>query len=116
MNRLTDWEEPYGMLTFTSDKDLNLKVLQFFYDEPDLKFRFMTDLCGVHYPDNNRKGNWQLFIICIIWLIMSGSGLKYLLILKSRMFSVLRPYFQQQTGWKEKPMIFMELILLGILI
>jgi NADH-quinone oxidoreductase subunit C len=48
---LTGWEVPYGMLTFTSPKDLNLKVLQFLYDSDDLKFRFLTDLCAVHYPE-----------------------------------------------------------------
>ncbi|HXS58177.1 MAG TPA: NADH-quinone oxidoreductase subunit C [Hanamia sp.] len=52
--QLTNWAEPYGMLTFTSDKDLNLKVLQFLYDEPELQFRFMTDLCGTHFPE--KKG------------------------------------------------------------
>lgn len=52
---LTAWEEPYGMLTFTSEKDLNLKVLQFLYDESELQFRFLTDICAVHYPDNKGK-------------------------------------------------------------
>ena len=52
---ITGWEEPYGMLTFSTRKDLNLKVLQFLYDEPTLQFRFMTDLCGVHYPDKEGK-------------------------------------------------------------
>jgi len=52
---VTGFEEPYGMLTFTSDKNLNLKVLQFLYDEPSLDFRFLTDLCAVHYPDNTGK-------------------------------------------------------------
>ena len=51
---ITGWEVPYGMLTFTAPKDLNLKVLQFLYDSDDLKFRFLTDLCAVHYPD--KKG------------------------------------------------------------
>lgn len=50
-----DWEEPYGLLTFTSNKDLNLKVLQFLFDDPTLQFRFLTDLCAVHYPE--KKGN-----------------------------------------------------------
>ncbi|CAN5814405.1 NADH-quinone oxidoreductase subunit C [soil metagenome] len=49
---LTDWQEPYGMLTFTAPKDLNLKVLQYLYDEEALNFRFLTDLQAVHYPDN----------------------------------------------------------------
>lgn len=46
-----DWEEPYGMLTFSAPKDLNLKILQFLFDDPELKFQFMTDLAAVHYPD-----------------------------------------------------------------
>ncbi|HUZ59830.1 MAG TPA: NADH-quinone oxidoreductase subunit C [Hanamia sp.] len=53
--QLTGWEEPYGMLTFSSDKNLNLKVLQYLFDEPALGFQFMTDLCAVHYPDNKGK-------------------------------------------------------------
>ena len=48
---LTDWNEPYGMLTFTGPKDLNLKVLQFLFDDDSLRFRFLTDLQAVHYPD-----------------------------------------------------------------
>lgn len=49
---LTNWQEPYGMLTFTALKDFNLKVLQFLYDDETLKFRFLTDLQAVHYPGN----------------------------------------------------------------
>ena len=52
--QLTDWQEPYGMLTFAAPKDLNLKVLQFLFDDELLQFRFLTDLQAVHYPD--RKG------------------------------------------------------------
>jgi NADH-quinone oxidoreductase subunit C len=51
---INDWSEPYGMLTFTAHKDLNLKVLQYLFDDPTLQFRFLTDLCAVHYPE--RKG------------------------------------------------------------
>jgi NADH-quinone oxidoreductase subunit C len=51
---LTHWQEPYGMLTFTAQKDLNVKVLQFLFDDEELKFRFLTDLQAVHYPD--KKG------------------------------------------------------------
>lgn len=30
---------------------MNLKVLNFLYDDAELQFRFLTDLCAVHYPD-----------------------------------------------------------------
>jgi len=49
---LTDWQTPYGMLTFTAPKDLNLKVMQFLFDDETLRFRFLSDLQAVHYPDN----------------------------------------------------------------
>lgn len=52
---VTDFTEPYGMLTFSSAKELNLKVLNFLYDDPELKFRFLTDICAVHYPDNKGR-------------------------------------------------------------
>ena len=41
-----------GILTFESSKEINLKVLQYLYEEPVLGFTFLTDLCGVNYPDN----------------------------------------------------------------
>ncbi len=50
-DQLTNWEQPYGMLTFTAPKDLNLKVLQFLFDDTTLRFQFLTDLQAVHYPD-----------------------------------------------------------------
>ena len=50
--QLTNWEEPYGMLTFTAPKEINLKVLQFLFDDEELKFQFLTDLTAVHYPSN----------------------------------------------------------------
>lgn len=53
-DQVTGFAEPFGMLTFEAPKDLNLKVLQFLFDDAELKFRFMTDLQAVHYP--NDKG------------------------------------------------------------
>jgi NADH-quinone oxidoreductase subunit C len=49
---VSNFQEPYGLLTFEAPKEMNLKVLQFLYDEPSLQFTFLTDLCAVHFPDN----------------------------------------------------------------
>ncbi len=48
--QVSNFEEPYGMLTFEAPKELNLKLLNFLYDDEELKFRFLTDLTAVHYP------------------------------------------------------------------
>ena len=54
-------EETYSMLSVTVPCEQNLKVLNFLYDEPELGFRFLTDLTAVHYPD--RKGEE----LCVVY-------------------------------------------------
>jgi NADH-quinone oxidoreductase subunit C len=54
-DQVTNFAEPYGMLTFEAPKDLNLKVLQFLYEDEELKFRFLTDLQAVHYPNEKDR-------------------------------------------------------------
>lgn len=51
---VTEFGEPYGMLTFSAPREMNLEVMGFLYNEQDLAFKFLTDLCAVHYPE--RKG------------------------------------------------------------
>ena len=49
---VSNFEESYGLLSFEATAANNLKVLQFLYDEPSLQFQFLTDLCGVNFPDD----------------------------------------------------------------
>lgn len=53
--QVTNFEEPFDMLTFEAPKEINLKVLQFLFDDENLQFRFLTDLQAVHYPDNTGR-------------------------------------------------------------
>lgn len=55
------FEASYGMLTATMPATQNLEVLQFLFDDEELKFQFMTDLTAVHYPD--RKGEE----LCVVY-------------------------------------------------
>ena len=57
---LNGFEEPYGMLTFSAPADQNLKVMQYLYDDPDMQFTFLTDLCAVHYPE---RGGEELAVV-----------------------------------------------------
>ena len=53
--QVSRFEEPYGLLTFEAPKEMNLKVMQFLYDDAELRFRFLTDVCAVHYPDDKGR-------------------------------------------------------------
>ena len=53
--QVMNFQEPYGMLSFEAPKDMNLKVISFLVDDEELKFRFLTDLCAIHYPDEKGR-------------------------------------------------------------
>lgn len=46
--------EPYGMLTIEIKKDDIKKVIHYLKDST-LEFNFLTDICGIHYPDTLEK-------------------------------------------------------------
>jgi NADH-quinone oxidoreductase subunit C len=64
----------YGMLSFESPKEINLKVLQFLYDEPSLEFTFLTDICAVNYPD--QKGS-ELVVVYHLHNLKENIRLRY---------------------------------------
>ncbi len=72
--QVSQFEEPYGMLTFESPKDLNLKVLQFLYDDKELNFQFMTDLTAVHYP--NLRGR-ELAVVYHLHNLVDNIRIRY---------------------------------------
>jgi NADH-quinone oxidoreductase subunit C len=71
---LTNWQEPFGMLTFTAPAELNLKVLQFLYDDEELKFQFLTDLQAVHYPE--QKGE-ELAVVYHLHNLVANVRLRF---------------------------------------
>ncbi|MFN3782321.1 MAG: NADH-quinone oxidoreductase subunit C [Spirosomataceae bacterium] len=47
-----DLSEPNGMLTFTTKRENIIDILTYLYTSPVLKFNFITDITGIHIPDN----------------------------------------------------------------
>ncbi len=99
-DRLTEWEEPYGMLTFTAPNDFNLKVLQFLFDDEELKFQFLTDLCAVHYPSNIDK---ELAVVYHLHNLVDNVRIRFKVyadINKPDVFSATALY--QAANWMER--------------
>ena len=46
--------EPYGMLTIEVKKDDIKKIVHYLKDS-SLEFNFLTDICGIHYPEFPEK-------------------------------------------------------------
>ena len=47
-------DESSDMLNIYADSRYNVEIVKFLYDDPEFQFQFLTDICGVHFPD--RKG------------------------------------------------------------
>lgn len=42
---------PYELATIVLHKDKITEVIQWLYNDPEFKFQFLTDVCGIHFPD-----------------------------------------------------------------
>ncbi|MET3115220.1 NADH-quinone oxidoreductase subunit C [Pedobacter sp. CG_S7] len=50
-DKISDVNEPYGLLTFETTKDVIQQVLMFLKVDPKTNFSFLTDITAVHYPE-----------------------------------------------------------------
>ncbi len=93
------------MLTFEAPKDLNLKVLQFLYDDAELQFQFLTDLTAVHYPDQTDR---ELAVVYHLHNLVDNIRIRFKVftaIDQPGCFTATAAFFQPPTGWNERPMI-----------
>jgi NADH-quinone oxidoreductase subunit C len=50
-DRISVPSEPYGLLTFETSAENISDVLQFLKEDKELKFNYLTDITGIHYPE-----------------------------------------------------------------
>lgn len=68
-DQVSDFQVPYGILTFETPKENNLKVLTFLKEDPELLFDYMNDLTAVHYPDQAGR---ELAVVYLLQNIRAG--------------------------------------------
>jgi hypothetical protein len=61
--QVSNFEEPYGMLTFEAPKDMNLKLMQFLFDDDELKFRFSQRFAR-YITRIKKEESWLSSITC----------------------------------------------------
>lgn len=52
---VTEFEEPYNLLTFTTTREQIIPILTYLNQHERLRFRFLTDITAIHFPDNLGK-------------------------------------------------------------
>ncbi len=52
-SNVLDFQTQQGIFSFEASSDKIHDVIRFLKEDADLNFHFLTDLCGIHYPDND---------------------------------------------------------------
>lgn len=45
----------FGILSISTDREYIIRAMEFLKNDKELDFIFLTDLCGVHYPQRDHK-------------------------------------------------------------
>lgn len=56
------------ILTFEVNSDIIKDVIRFMHEDEVLRFNFLTDLCGVHYPDNDVDSQFAVVYLLHNWI------------------------------------------------
>lgn len=51
-SKVSNFRVEEGMLVFDASSSIVKDLLAFMKEDETLRFNFLTDLCGIHYPDN----------------------------------------------------------------
>ncbi|MDW8393389.1 MAG: NADH-quinone oxidoreductase subunit C [Chitinophagales bacterium] len=54
-DKVSDVQLQYGMMSVTVDVSVLPAALRLLKEEEAMQFQFLTDLCGVHWPDREKK-------------------------------------------------------------
>lgn len=58
----------HDILTFEATPSAIKNVIRFMKENETLRFNFMTDLCGVHYPDNDTDAQFAVVYLLHNWV------------------------------------------------
>ena len=66
-DKVSGFELIKDILTFQVAPDAAKSLIQYLHEDPTLKFNFLTDLCGVHYPNNEPNKQFAVVYLLHNW-------------------------------------------------
>jgi NADH-quinone oxidoreductase subunit C len=67
-DKVTGFIQIKDILSFEVQADAMNEVMRFLRDDAILRFNFLTDLCGVHYPDNDPERQFAIVYHMHNWI------------------------------------------------
>lgn len=66
-DKVSDFREE-DMLVFEVSSSIAKELIAFMKDDETLRFNFLTDLCGIHYPDNEKNRQFAVVYHMHNWI------------------------------------------------
>lgn len=67
-NKVFNFGMSKDIFSFEITADSNREVIQFLKENQDLNFHFLTDLCGIHFPDNDDEHQFAVVYHLHNWI------------------------------------------------
>jgi NADH-quinone oxidoreductase subunit C len=67
-NKVLNYEMQQNIFSFEITADINREVIQFLKEDEELNFHFLTDMCGMHYPDNDENHQFAIVYHMHNWI------------------------------------------------
>lgn len=67
-DKVSDFRVEDEMLVWNAEPVIIKELLLFMRDDETLRFNFLTDLCGVHYPDNAKEKQFTVVYLLHNWV------------------------------------------------
>ncbi|RZJ73362.1 NADH-quinone oxidoreductase subunit C [Flavobacterium sp.] len=65
---VSDFVQIHDILTFEVDSESILDVMGFLKDDATLRFNFLTDVCGMHFPDADKSRQFSVVYHMHNWI------------------------------------------------
>ncbi len=67
-NNVLDFQTTGGIFSFETASGQLHEVIRFLKEDSELNFHFLTDLCAIHYPDNNADHQYAVVYLLHNWV------------------------------------------------
>ena len=65
---VSNFRMEYDILTFDVSAKSVKEVVGYMHEDQVLRFNFLTDLCGIHYPDNDKESQFAVTYLLHNWI------------------------------------------------
>jgi len=100
-DKVSNFMQQHDIFTFEVAPESNLQVMQFLRDDVTLRFNFLTDVCGIHYPDADKNKEFAVVYHMHNWLDNTRVRFKCFLSLENLEINSVTSLFSA-ANWQER--------------